>query len=76
MDEITELKHNYNKHLDRLNKGFDYVEKHPEEYDKWESEIIKISRILGALKRLLNDNGVTFDIMAGFEGIELNDRLR
>jgi uncharacterized protein YukE len=67
MDEVMELKQNYNAHLDRLNKGFDYVEKHPEEYDKWASEIIKISRILGALKKLLNDNGVIFDILKGFE---------
>jgi uncharacterized protein YukE len=70
MDEITELKHNYNKHLDRLNNGFDYVEKHPDEYDQWAGEIIKISRILGALKKLLNDHGVSFDILEGFEGMK------
>jgi hypothetical protein len=67
MGEVMELKQNYNAHLDRLNKGFDYLEKHPEEYDQWAGEIIKISRILGALKKLLNDHGVTFDIMKGFE---------
>ena len=67
MDEIMELKQNYNKQLDRLNKGFKYLENHMEEYDQWEGEIIKISRILGALKKLLNDHGVNFDIMAGFK---------
>ena len=46
MDEVMELKQNYNAHLDRLNKGFDYVEETPEEYDKWE-RLLKISRILG-----------------------------
>jgi len=76
MDEVTELKQNYDEQLIRLNKGFEYLEKHPDEYDKWEGEIIKISRILGALRKMLNDHGIHFDIMTGFEGIQLNDRLR
>jgi uncharacterized protein YukE len=53
MTEVNALKENYNKNLDRLNKGWDYCNAHPEEVEKWSEELYNITKILSNIMNSL-----------------------
>jgi hypothetical protein len=58
MSEIKELKESYNNQLLRLNKGYDYLDKNMDEYDKFQPELIKITRVLGSITLELEKQGI------------------
>jgi hypothetical protein len=51
---MDELKAEYNKQLDRLNKGWDYCNSNPEEAEKWSEELYNITKILSNIMNQLD----------------------
>jgi uncharacterized protein YukE len=68
---IEQLKAEYNKQLDRLNKGWDYCNAHPEEAEKWSEELYNITKILSNIMNELIKYQIypkiDYDTMIGFK---------
>lgn len=66
---INDLKWNYNYNLARYKKGCDYCEKHPNELEKWLTELLNILKKMQILlTEIMKYEKVSkIDILEGFK---------
>lgn len=63
---MEQYKQDYNKLLKRYYNGCDYLESHPDEFEKYQTELLKI---INGLDKILIENNITdkWIISHGFE---------
>lgn len=79
MDEILELKQEYNKYLLRHSKAFIYLEDNNISINEREKWLPEYKRIVYHLNRILNKlelKGVHYTLIEGLGGFDIEDQIR